>query len=47
MKHPIHRSAFEDNLEGFAVVDILEFLLDEIINVSNMSLDDVEGIMHT
>ena len=35
----VDRSAFEDNLEAFAVVGMLEFLLDEIINVSSMSLD--------
>ena len=31
----------EDNLEGFAVIDMLEFLLDEIINVFFMSLNNI------
>ena len=35
----VDRSAFEDNLEGFAVIHILEFLRDEVINVMNMCLD--------
>ena len=37
----VDRSAFEDNLETFAVIDMLEFLLDEIINVFFMSLNNI------